>query len=445
VVLSSLGLACVAARSQEPLAAAAGDAVDDKHERPVSRLLREATRTLRLRRTTLKECAPRYAVHAPKGLEWADALAYADARFGGDKVRRALFLRKHYARGQPVSSLRALGLAPAGASFFMGSGRTWELVVVEPEKRPGGAPRGSWEAPVTIGVSASHGEWAADDATGERRLDRGKSVLFGPPTLTIRGVKLRDITFDSLTFDAADKLISFTFSTDADDASETKESFLIGGNTTGEDGSDFYWAYVRDAEGETIEIRNYDEDLFVTLRSVMKPGSAETIYADKYLNGVPYERVFYRYANGAGNIVRRVRFRLPEPSVDDAALEKAFELLKSEDPRRRRRARHTLVLAGATAVAAIKGRLSDATEEQTLEFVKVLQMIGSPDAVDILVDLLGHASDAVPGKACSALISIGQASRVAVIRALESQDSSDRAKRCCSYVLSALSRRKAKR
>ncbi len=418
-----------------------GLVADDAYEEPVLRLLDEATRVVRQRETTVKDCAPEYHVEAPEGLGWAEALAHADGEFGTDKVKRALFLRKYYRAGQPAGELFKLGLRPTGGYTSTGGGHSLELVLVEGQSPDEGQTPAFVAPAATIGTWVTHGEWVTNEATGERKLDSTKSVLFGPPRLSLRDVKVKGITFSSLAFDVGDKLISFSFTRDDP---RMKVSFTIGGNTTGRDNSDFYWAYVKDSNGETIETRHYDEDLVVSRRSVREPGSSETRYADVYVNGVPYERFFYEYAKGCGRVVRKERFILPDVPVDRATLEEAIRQLPSVDPRRCRRARHTLVLAGSTTVAMLGAAVRNADEKQVVEFAKVLERIGSPDAIDILVKLLRHESRDVPGAACDALIHIGEPSRAALLRALESPASSDRAKGCCSYVLRRLAKERRK-
>jgi len=386
LVLSTLTCFSRSARPGEKLV------IDDKYAQQASHLLREVTKKLRLRRTSLKEVSPQYCVGGPVKLKWKDALAYANKHFGTDKVKRALFLRKYYTHGQPALDLDELKLEPTGVESMTGSARGAGYIVVEAPGR--GETRGlrAGRPAVEIALHTTHGEWVVDPATGERTLEESKATIVGLLGLVIHNVNVAGTVFDSLEFDVRDELIGFSLTRRFPDQNVT---FWIGGNTTGVENTDFYWVRVEDLQGEEIEDRRYDEKLRLERRRLSQRGPDGTYYAERYIRGIPFERVYYKDVPGRGSVIdRRVRFPLPKRrSVDKQAIERAFDQLGSKDFRQRKDARETFILMGSHAVSAIKARF-DKAAKQRLDFIDILEVIPSPAAIDFLISLFDHKTSA---------------------------------------------------
>jgi len=285
--------------------------------------LKDITKILPLKTTALKDVAPEFFVEAPANLTWEQALSTANKDYAEDRDKRALYLSKFLVKGAPVSRLGELNLREMGNNASTGGGRgvTLGLAIEEEEERTSDWPGlGSVKfkpikARATFSFWCSHGEWIEVD--GKRILDRGQSVLHGRPTLCIPDLKYRERVYKKLSFDHENRLSSFYFRSEPDKLGAVYE---IGGNCSGKDGAEFYWASLRyKDQSKAAEVLSLSQLLGVTERTVADLKTGKTKYRDIYQNGRLAKRLYYkeiREAAGTQTVIDRVK-EFESPPIDN--------------------------------------------------------------------------------------------------------------------------------
>ena len=238
------------------------------------RLLRSMSEALPLRRTTLKEIAPKYAVEKHEGITWEEAVAEAEARFAEDQVKRAAFLRKYLTAESPEARLKELKCEESG----MGMG-----------------------TPGSHSVGFVLGDWNAREA--EIRFWVAEHRLSGNASLDVAKKEINGVAYLWLSFDVSDHLTSASRELHAE-KDGTRISILE--NTSVEGGINFYHVSIRSPHGED-EMVSFTPELVIKERWVhlFKDISFHEIYEDGRLRMRKHNR--NRHVNGGTeNYIERV-------------------------------------------------------------------------------------------------------------------------------------------
>lgn len=262
IVITMAAIAFLAART----GAMADDLQRGAHDTEVAKLLREMARVLPLRTTQLRKIAPDFAVEKTEGINWPAAVAEADKHYGTHQPGRAAFLRKYLGKGSSEDQLKQLQIA-RGVSI-------------------GGA--GSWGASYDIGPAGKPigtiGAWISD----------GKLVEM--PTLGVKNATVEKIDYSDLIFDAHDMLISADRHLPPDSEGVR---IVLGENTSGTGGTNFFWVQITTAHGESETI-SYNPDLTIKERTVNGTGKQD--YREVYDHGKLSRRTYYKTRTSAGGL-----------------------------------------------------------------------------------------------------------------------------------------------
>jgi hypothetical protein len=230
-----------------------------KYDDKVLKILREMSKALPLRTTTLKEIAPKYVIAKHEGLTWPEAVAEANARFGQRQPERAAFLRLYLEKGLPEEQLKELQLADFMVATETGAGTGKALVF------------GRYDEP-------------------EAKIDYGVGIsnLIGEVEFSLCGIEIKGVTYEELTFDASNHLISASRNFPPEQGGM---GVFIQMNTSGEGGVNYYSALIADVTGEESETIGYTPELVISERWVSVHNGIR--FSEIYENGHLRKRLHY--------------------------------------------------------------------------------------------------------------------------------------------------------
>jgi len=248
-----------------------------EHDAELRAFLNEALSLVTLRETTVADVAPEFALpEADKEADWMEALDIAGKAYPDSPMHCALYLWKHLPENADPALLKDLDLDGDGSVWTTGSGFSHSLILIEKAFIP---KRDSFIDIIEVHPKALLNFWISHGS--DKRL-------FGPGYLEIHDVLIGNLSFTALHFDTDEKLIGF--------GSKRKLPagivLTIGGNTTGTDGTDFYYLNVS-INNRRFENISLSPDLLIADRWVNDLTTGKTIYREVYQAGKPIKRNFY--------------------------------------------------------------------------------------------------------------------------------------------------------
>lgn len=346
-------------------------------------LLEETATMITLGQTTLKDLAPEYAVpHQPK-LGWAQAVAYADEHFEREPILRIIFLRRYLKVGDSQSTIDVLGKNRSSWGSSSGGPIHHTEDFFSPPSRPPPAPGAiaiPGGRPGPFGVSLSfRGE--SSRATGGTLIVGPGGKIASPIELKLEELKVGDAEF-TLEFDTDDLVTTYERRVDFPNRNLR---FEIAGYDHDRDGIPKYsvWIFFR---GNVVEHRRYDSSLVILERDVDDGGVHD--YEETFVGGHLHSRRFVEWENGVGRTAKRERIPLPEAKpLPEAEFFALFRIHASAtDEEIERRAFHRLILQGNHALQLLTRRYADLDEDGRVTSIKLAGAIGSPEAIQFLLE-----------------------------------------------------------
>ena len=248
--------------------------------------MRAMVRAVPLRTTTVRDVAPEFAVAKRADLTWDEALADANHRLGESQPTRALFLRKYLSRGAPDSRLLELRWPDSLMSIRSGPNTYGSLVWLGPDPLVTQPPL---ELSTADGGKITIERWSKSAPTEVAAWIRSNPSVFSPfarrtiaridiaiaddkltgvPRLSLPDLEVKGLSFDLLSFDESDRLVSvmqhFTPKSGTPD-------IRFDGSAGAEGLPDSYQATVSDSDGSS-ESLDYTPGLVLKARWVQLHG-----------------------------------------------------------------------------------------------------------------------------------------------------------------------------
>jgi hypothetical protein len=253
-----------------------------------NRLLKHATSSLVLGKTSIRTLAPQYWVDTASATNWRDALSQVDRLYGTNNQKRALFLWKLIRPNMPASALNELRLKRQSLSFGTGSGHS-ATYVLEP------GDMASLFGPMLLGTNTLvHHDLLMEPtpkATLEFWISHSNTIVVSAPSLMLRDFFLGSVLYDYVQFNAEDLLTDFKGRIRMTNLGVSIE---FGGNMTGMGGSNYFTARVcRDRLPNQLETLEFNPDLTTKHRRVSDPVEYRPMYRDDYEHGKRVRRGYY--------------------------------------------------------------------------------------------------------------------------------------------------------
>ncbi len=251
----------------------------------VTRLLKHATTSLVLGKTSLRTLAPQYCVDTGSATNWSDALSQVDRLYGTNNLKRALFLWKFIRPNMPTSVLSELRLGQKTPGFSIGSGHA-ESYVLDPGDTV--APSGS--APPGTNVMVHQGSLSepSPKATLEFTISHGDTKFMGAPSLELHNFVHASMCYQMLQFDTNDTLTCFWGSHPMTNGA--RGIYFNGSMTSLE--TNYYSTVYGNHFGNPLEELEFNPDLTIQRRTVYD-SIDQPKYADFYEHGKLVRRGFY--------------------------------------------------------------------------------------------------------------------------------------------------------
>lgn len=255
--------------------------VPGQYDRQILTELQAAGQNVKLRQTSLKETAPQYWVEADPQLSWEAALGEAAKNFKDDPIRRVLFLANYLKEGDPVSRIKEMHL-PGWIGFTL----TFGFGYVESHEL-----MGQPDISINTGAKPEHGtspRWFLSPIALTILHNREK--ILSPCSLLLRDLAVNGMKYSELRFAMDGTLTGFSRQIEL---ANSAVSLKIGGNISGEGGTDFYYAQVL-IDGKWVESIDYTPDKIIESRQVFKHDGSGCLYMEHYSGGKLTKRMWYK-------------------------------------------------------------------------------------------------------------------------------------------------------
>ena len=259
----------------------------------VARLLKHATSSLVLGKTSLRTLAPQYCVDMGSATNWSDALSQVDRLYGTNSLKRALYLWKFIRPNMPTSVLSELRLERSIFSFSSGSGQSASYVL-----DPGDTAPPSRSAPPGTNVIVRQGSLSepSPKATLDFWISHGDTIIVGAPSLMLHNFVHASMCYQSLQFDTNETL---TFFWGSHPMTNGARGIYFNGSMTSLE-TNYCSTVYGNHFGNTVERLEFNPDLTIKRRTVYD-SIDQPKYADFYEHGKLVRRGFYGRKEGARN------------------------------------------------------------------------------------------------------------------------------------------------
>jgi hypothetical protein len=253
------------------------------HDQPILAALRASCQAVTLRKVCLQEIAPQYWIASIPTVRWEEAVKTADQRYPHDPITRTIFLAHYLQRDDPVSRLDEIKKYTAGGSgIIMGCGYFMEYRLVASAEKP--------KVVASEPGTTTRMILPACNSKVALALGYGRDTLLGPARMNVSDVTVHELHFDRLYCAMDGSLAGFDRSIELPN---TKTAYHFGGNTSGTDGTDYYWAELRIDE-KVVETIGYTPALVMKERWVRNPAGIGDRYREVYTDGKLVKRIWYQ-------------------------------------------------------------------------------------------------------------------------------------------------------